>query len=152
VAPKLWRFISSGSIASAPYINQNGVKFVALQTVVLWLDTAIGMTSTHFPFFSPSNIFFIAWKIKQFAFSTASFDCGCYNDAKVTFMPICWQHSLNIGLLKNFALSTIMCLGTPYLQIMLYQKNFLIVAELTFVSGFASIHFVKYLTTITANM
>jgi hypothetical protein len=48
VARKLQCFISSGSIAPAPYINQNGVKFVAQQTVVLWLHTAIGMTSAHF--------------------------------------------------------------------------------------------------------
>jgi hypothetical protein len=52
-------FISNGNIASAPYISRKGVKFVALQIVVLWLHTAVGMTSTHFPFFSPSNIFFI---------------------------------------------------------------------------------------------
>jgi hypothetical protein len=52
------------------------VKFVALQTVVLWLQTAVGMTFAHFPFFSPSNIFFIATKIREFAFSTAPFDCG----------------------------------------------------------------------------
>jgi hypothetical protein len=76
VAHKLQCFISSGSIASALYINQNDVNFVARQTVVLWLRTAAGMTSAHFPFFAPSNIFFIAWKIKQFAFSTAPFDCG----------------------------------------------------------------------------
>jgi hypothetical protein len=50
---KLRCFISTGSIAFAPYINQNGVKFVALQTVVLWLHTIVGMTSAHFPFFSP---------------------------------------------------------------------------------------------------
>jgi hypothetical protein len=60
LAHKLRCFISSGSIAFAPYINQNGVNFVARHTVVvLWLHIAVGMTSTHFPFFSPSNIFFI---------------------------------------------------------------------------------------------
>jgi hypothetical protein len=49
---------------------------------------------------------------------------------------------LNIVLSKYFALSTVMCLGTPYQQIMFRQKNFLIVTEVTFVSGFASKHFV----------
>jgi hypothetical protein len=35
VAHKLRCFISSGSIATAPYISQDGVKFVVLQTIVL---------------------------------------------------------------------------------------------------------------------
>jgi hypothetical protein len=52
------------------------VKFVARQAVVLWFYTIVNMTSAHFPFLSPSTIFFIAWKIKQFAFSTALFDYG----------------------------------------------------------------------------
>jgi hypothetical protein len=64
VARKHQCFISSSSIAFAPYINRNGVKFVAQQTIVLWLHTTIGVTSADFPFFYPSNIFFIAWKIK----------------------------------------------------------------------------------------
>jgi hypothetical protein len=49
-------------------------------------------------------------------------------------------------------LSTVMCLSTPYRQIMFCEKNVLIVAELTFVSGFASIHLVKYSTAITVNV
>jgi hypothetical protein len=63
VVCKLRCFISSGSTASAPYINQNGVKFVALHTVVLWLHRTVGMTSAHWPIFSPSSIFLIASKI-----------------------------------------------------------------------------------------
>jgi hypothetical protein len=86
------------------------------------------------------------------AFSTALFDCGWYTYAKATFVPICWQNSLNIALSKYFAFSTVMCLGTPYRQIMFCQKNFLIVEELTFVSGFASIHFAKYSTMITVKV
>jgi hypothetical protein len=61
---KLRCFTSSGRTASAPYISQNGKKFVALHTVVLWLRTAWGMTSTHFPFFLPSRIFLIASNIR----------------------------------------------------------------------------------------
>jgi hypothetical protein len=67
-------------------------------------------------------------------------------------VSIYWQNSLNIVLSKYFALSTIMCLGTPYRQIMFYHKNFLFVAELTFVSGFASTHFMKYSTVITVKV
>jgi hypothetical protein len=81
------------------------------------------MTSVHFPFYSPSNIFFIASKIKELAFSTALFDCGWYTYANATFVPICWQNSLNIALSKYFAFSTVMCLGTPYRQIMFCQKK-----------------------------
>jgi hypothetical protein len=87
---RLQCFISSGNIASAPYINWKGVKFVALETVVLWLHTAVGMTSAHFPFFSPSNIFFIASNIRELALSTAAFDYGWYIDVKATFVPIWW--------------------------------------------------------------
>jgi hypothetical protein len=61
---KLRCFTSFGSTASAPYINQNGVKFAALQSVVLWLHTTLGITFAHLPFFSPSSIFLIASNIK----------------------------------------------------------------------------------------
>jgi hypothetical protein len=80
-------FISSDSTASAPNNNQNQVKLVALQTVVLWLHTALGMTSAHLPFFSPSSIFLIVSKIKALAHSTAPLDCGWYTDAKEIFVP-----------------------------------------------------------------
>jgi hypothetical protein len=76
VVLKLRCFISFGNTASAPYINQKGVKFVALDTVMLWLHTAVGITSAHFPFFSPCNILLIALKIKELDLLTASFDCG----------------------------------------------------------------------------
>jgi hypothetical protein len=87
---RLQCFISSGNIASAPYINQKGVKFIALETIVLWLHTVVGMTFAHFPFFSPSNIFFIASNIRELALSTAPFDCGWYTNVKATFVPIWW--------------------------------------------------------------
>jgi hypothetical protein len=104
---KLQCFISSGNTALAPNINQNGVKFDALHIVVLWLHTAVGMTSAHLPLFSPSSIFLIASKIREFALSTAPLDCGWYTDVNATFVLICWQKSLNI------ALSTVICRGTP---------------------------------------
>jgi hypothetical protein len=87
------------------------VEFVALHTVVLWLHTTVGMTFGHLPFFSPSNIFLIASKIRELALSPAPLDCGWYTDANMTFIPICWQKSLNIVLSKYFALSTVICLG-----------------------------------------
>jgi hypothetical protein len=87
---KLWCFISSGSTVSAPYINHNGVNFAALHTVVLWLHTAVGMTSAHLPFFSPSSIFLIASKIREFALSTASLDYVWYTDPNAAFVPIYW--------------------------------------------------------------
>jgi hypothetical protein len=71
VVHKLRCFTSSGWTASAPYMSRNGVKFVALHTVVLWLHTACGMTSAHFPFFSPSSIFLIASNIRLLSLSTA---------------------------------------------------------------------------------
>jgi hypothetical protein len=64
-------FTSSGRTASAPYICWNSVKFVALHTIVLWLHTACGMTSVHFPFFSLSRIFLISSNISPLALSTA---------------------------------------------------------------------------------
>jgi hypothetical protein len=113
VVCKLRCFISSSSTASAPYINQNGVKFVALHTMVLWLHTTVGMTSVHLPFFSPSSIFLIASKIREFALSTAPLYCEWYTNVNVTFVLICWQKSLNIALSKYFALSTVICRGMP---------------------------------------
>jgi hypothetical protein len=73
---RLQCFTSSGSTVSAPYINQKGVKFVALRTMVLWLRTAIGMASAHLPFFSPSSIFLIALNIGELALSTMPLDYG----------------------------------------------------------------------------
>jgi hypothetical protein len=108
---KLRCFISSCSTASAPYINQNSVKFVALHTVVLWLHTTVVRTSAHLPFFSPSSIFLIALKIREFALSTVPLDCGWYTDVNATFIPICWQKSLNIALSNYFALSVVICWG-----------------------------------------
>jgi hypothetical protein len=145
-------FISSGNIASAPYINRKGVKLIALQIVVLCLHTAVGMTSAHFPFFSPSNIFFIALNIRELTLSTAPFDYGWYTNVNMTFIPIWWQNSLNIVLSKYFALSTIWGLVTPYRHMMFCQKNFLIDVEFTLVSGFASIHFVKYSNATTVKV
>jgi hypothetical protein len=71
---KLWCLTSSVSTTSTPYINKNGVKLVALHTVVLWLHTAVGMTSAHLPFFSPSSIFLIASNINVLALSTEPLD------------------------------------------------------------------------------
>jgi hypothetical protein len=80
-------FTSSGNTASALYISQNGVKFVALETIVLWLHTALGMTSANLPFFSLSSIFLIASNIRALALSTVPLDWRWYTDAKATFIP-----------------------------------------------------------------
>jgi hypothetical protein len=61
-------------LASASYISQNGVKFVTLRIVVLWLYTAFGMTFAHLPFFSSSNIFLVASNIRVLPLSTAPLD------------------------------------------------------------------------------
>jgi hypothetical protein len=52
VVHRLWCLISSGNTTSTPNSNLNGVKLVALQTVVLWLHTTLGMT--------PYNSLFLA--------------------------------------------------------------------------------------------
>jgi hypothetical protein len=90
---KLWCFTSSGNIASAPYINRNGVKFVALEIVVLWLHTTLGRTSAHLPFLLPSSIFLISSNIKAFNLSTVPLDWGCYTYANATFVSTCWEKS-----------------------------------------------------------
>jgi hypothetical protein len=108
---KLQYFISSSSTTLASYINRNGVKFVVLHIVMLWLHTVVGMTSVHLLFFSPSNIFLIALKIREFALSTAPLDCGWYTNVNATFVPIYWHKSLNIALSKYFALSIVICRG-----------------------------------------
>jgi hypothetical protein len=60
---------------SAPYISQNGVKFVTLETVVVWLHTTLGMTSAHLHFFSPSSIFLIASNIWVLALLGMVYKC-----------------------------------------------------------------------------
>jgi hypothetical protein len=86
VVRRLWCLISFNSTASTLNTNRNGVKLVALQTIVLWLHTALGMTSAHLSFFSPSSIFWTTSKIKELAHSTAPLDCGWYTNVKATFV------------------------------------------------------------------
>jgi hypothetical protein len=50
------------------------------------------------------------------------------------------------------ALSMVIFLETSKWQMMFYQKNFFIVVELIFVTGFSSIHFVKYSTAMMAKV
>jgi hypothetical protein len=69
VVHKLRCFTSSGSTTSAPYISWDGVKFVPLHTVVLWLHTTFGTTSTHLPSFSPSSIFLLLQILRCWPFS-----------------------------------------------------------------------------------
>jgi hypothetical protein len=45
----------------------------------------------------------------------------------------------------------VIALRTPKRQMMFCKKNFLIAAELMLMTGFASIHLVKYLTAMMAN-
>jgi hypothetical protein len=76
VVHELSCLISFGVTTSTPNKSLKGVEFVAMDTEVLWLQTAFGITSAYLPFFSPSRHFLIASKIKAFARSTALLDCG----------------------------------------------------------------------------
>jgi hypothetical protein len=105
---KLQCFISSGSTASAPYINWNGVKFVVVHTVVLWLHTAVGMTSAHLPFFSCSSTFLIASKIREFALSTMPLDCGWYTDE-------CNLHSNVLAKIFEHCIVEVLCIVDCYM-------------------------------------
>jgi hypothetical protein len=51
-----------------------GVKFVTLETDVLWLHIALGHCSAHLPFSWSSRIFLIVENISVVALSLASFD------------------------------------------------------------------------------
>jgi hypothetical protein len=57
-------------------------KFVDLEIIVLCAQTTLGNSSTHLPLGSPTRHFDIPVHIIPFARSTASFDCGCFTDAK----------------------------------------------------------------------
>jgi hypothetical protein len=117
--------ISSGVTGSSPYSNLKGVNFVALQTEVLWLHTALSNSSTYLPFGWSSNIFFMAVNISAFAFSTTPLDWGWYADVKAASTSIWWQKSLNIWQSNCLALSTAILLGTLKQYIMFCQKNLL---------------------------
>ena len=86
-----WNFISLGVIASSPYNNLNGIKFVDLDTVVLCAQTTFSNSSTHFPLGSPTRHFEIPVHMIPFALSTAPFDCGCLTEAKHSWIPMFWQ-------------------------------------------------------------
>jgi hypothetical protein len=105
-----------------------------------------------FPFLLLKEAFFMAEKIFPLALSTAPLDWGWYTDAKHNFVPIDRQYSLKSWQSNCFPLSIVSSLGTPNLQMIFCQKNFLIVAEVMVARGLASIHFVKYSTATTANL
>jgi hypothetical protein len=66
--------ISSGVIASVPNNRWNGVKLVALETIVLCDQISFGNSSVHFPFFWSYKQFLIPENINLFALSTAPLD------------------------------------------------------------------------------
>jgi hypothetical protein len=66
--------VSSSSTTLAQNNNRKGVKFVALETIVLWLHTAFDKILAHLPFLSPSRIFSIASNISALALSTTLLD------------------------------------------------------------------------------
>ena len=59
----------------------------------------------------------------------------------MTFVPTEWQNSLKSWESNCFPLSMVSSFGSPNLQIMFCQKNFLTALDVIFTSGFASIHF-----------
>jgi hypothetical protein len=70
----LQTFISSSVTGSSPYQSLNVVNFFALEMDVLWLHTALCISSAHLPFAWSSRIFLIAENISVFSLSTALFD------------------------------------------------------------------------------
>jgi hypothetical protein len=81
----------------------------------------------------------MAEKICPLALSTTPLDWGWYTDAKQSFVPIERQYSLKYWQSNRFPLSIMSSLGTPNLQIICCQKNFLMVTEVILVRGLASI-------------
>jgi hypothetical protein len=73
---------SSSVIASSPNRSLKGVKHVALETVVFWLQTTLINSSGHFPLGRLKINFIIPVIIIPFALSTNPFDSGCLSDAK----------------------------------------------------------------------
>jgi hypothetical protein len=71
----LFCLISSGVTASALNRSLKGDRFIVVDTAVLWLHTAFGITSADLPFFLPLRDFLIASKIRVFAHSIVSLVC-----------------------------------------------------------------------------
>jgi hypothetical protein len=67
---------SCGVMDSAPYISLNGVKPVALDSVVFSPQRTLGRWSTHLPFLSSRSLLLIVVKIFLFARSMTLLDCG----------------------------------------------------------------------------
>jgi hypothetical protein len=110
---KLWSFISSSSTVSALYISRNGIKLVALHTIVLWLHTAFGMTPAHFFLFA-LEYFLDCYKYQGVSplYCTIGLRViyRCEGDLCSDLLA---KKSLNITLSKYFVLSTVMCQWTP---------------------------------------
>jgi hypothetical protein len=70
--------ITSGVIALVPNSKPNGVKLVALDTMVLCEQITFSNSSIHFPFFSSYKHFLIPENISLFALSIATLACGCH--------------------------------------------------------------------------
>jgi hypothetical protein len=140
---------SSRVTTSYPKRSLNGVKFVYLNTKVLWFHTTLVSYSVHFPFSNPTKDFVIPIRIIPFALYTNPLDSRCLTEAKCMFVPTWLQNALNASESNRVPLSTIMDFSTPERQIMFCQKNFWMLVEVMVAKDFASIHFEKYSTATT---
>ena len=121
---ELW-FASSGVMASSPCSSLNGVKPVALDFVVLWLQTTFTISSTLLLFGSHTSVLDILYSMMLFALSTWPLESGWRTEAKLfSFVPIRKQESLKCWESNCVPLSTVRDLGTPKRQTMFCQNNF----------------------------
>ena len=84
-------------------------------------------------------------RMRPFAHSTWTFDCGWATDAKSSRMPCVAQIQAKAPLAKFLSLSVMMLCGTPYWMVMSEMKV-TAVGPLNFLMGFTYIHLVNLST------
>jgi hypothetical protein len=94
----------------------------------------------------------MAVKILSLARSTTPLDCRWYTEAKAGLVSMERQKSLKSWLSNYLPLSTVSSDETLNRQTMFCQKNFWAVFDVIVDTALASIHLVKYSTTMKVNL
>ena len=124
------------------------MKPVDLFGVVRRLQRTVGSSSSQHPAECSSGLTsrgLMPDRMRPFAHSTWTFDCGWATDAKSSRMPCVAQKRAKAPLAKFVPLSAMMLCGMPYRTVMSVMKV-TAVGPFNFLMGFTSIHLVNLST------
>lgn len=105
------------------------MNLLALVSEVLWLQTTMVSSSTHFPFGRMNSFFEMPVKNMTLALSTAPLDIGCLPKVKLSLMSSSSQKQQSSIELNCLSLSHVIPLGTPNRHMICFHVKFQIVLD-----------------------